>query len=118
MQRGSSISQIISDKLIFYFFHGVKLFATQIELFIFTVQMRYTRFYKNQWIFFDAGLNVLDLLVTPVGYYIIRDKRLTLKGLRGVSKNVSFRARVKHWFLMTFNTIINDIFPENFIEIP
>ena len=48
MQRGSSISQIISDKLIFYFFHGVKLFATQIELFIFTVQMRYTRFYKNQ----------------------------------------------------------------------
>ena len=67
---------------------------------------------------FDAGLNVLDLLVTPVGYYIIRDKRLTLKGLRGVSKNVSFRARVRHWFLMTFNIIINDIFPENFIEIP
>ena len=48
MQRGSSISQIISDKLTFYFFHGVKLFATQIELFIFTAQMRYTRFYKNQ----------------------------------------------------------------------
>ena len=28
MQRGSSISQIISDKLTFYFFHGVKSILT------------------------------------------------------------------------------------------
>ena len=51
---------------------------------------------------------------------------LTLKQLGGVSiwpfcgftKNVFFGERMESWFFMTFNIIISDIIPENFIEIP
>ena len=32
-------------------------------------------------------------------------------------KNVSSKERVKLWFLMAFNIMISDMFPENFIEI-
>ena len=35
----------------------------------------------------------------------------------GFSKNVSSRERVKPLLFMTFNIIISNIFPENFIEI-
>ena len=37
---------------------------------------------------------------------------------RGFSRNVFFRETVKPWFLVTFNIIISDIFPENSIVIP
>ena len=36
----------------------------------------------------------------------------------GFSKSVSSKERVKPWFFVTFNIIISNIFPENFIEIP
>ena len=36
----------------------------------------------------------------------------------GLSNNVSSKERVKPWFCVTFNIIIDHIFPENFIEIP
>ena len=36
----------------------------------------------------------------------------------GFSKTVSSKDRVKYWFIVTFNIIINHIFPENLIEIP
>ena len=37
---------------------------------------------------------------------------------RGFSKNVSSKERVKPWFFVIFNIIIDHIFPENFIETP
>ena len=36
----------------------------------------------------------------------------------GFTKNVSSKERIKPWFFVTSNFIINDIFPENLIEIP
>ena len=33
-------------------------------------------------------------------------------------KNVSSKERVEAWLFLTFNIIITDIFPENFIDIP
>ena len=36
----------------------------------------------------------------------------------GFWKSVSSKERVKPWFFVTFNIIIRQIFPENFIEIP
>ena len=36
----------------------------------------------------------------------------------GFSKNVSSKERVKPWFFVTFNIILSNIFPENFIEFP
>ena len=38
--------------------------------------------------------------------------------IRGLSKNVFSKERVKSWFFATFNNMIRYIFPENFIEIP
>ena len=36
----------------------------------------------------------------------------------GFLKNEFSKERVKPWFFVTFNIIIRDIFPDNFIEIP
>ena len=36
----------------------------------------------------------------------------------GFFKNVSSIERVEPWFFVTFNIILKDIFPENFIEFP
>ena len=36
----------------------------------------------------------------------------------GFSKNVSFKERVKPWFIVTFNIISKHILPENFVEFP
>ena len=58
------------------------------------------------------------------------ERILTLKRLGGIgevklipprcdfSTSVSSKERMKPWFFVTFNNILRDIFPENFIEFP
>ena len=53
-------------------------------------------------------------------------KDLTLKMLEqvnltlhcGFSKNASSREKVKPWIFVTFNIIISNFLPENYIEVP
>ena len=61
-----------------------------------------------------------DIIVQNLTGFDLTLKRLGGPPTCGFFKNVSFRERerVKPWLFVTFNNIISQIFPENFIEIP
>ena len=72
--------------------------------------------------------SIETLLIQYNDYRKDKDWQLTLEQLEGVGgqfdpstcgflKSVSSKERVKPWFFVTFNIIISDIFPENFIGI-